>query len=347
MTALTHAARAARIVEVAERYFGRPVSSVSAPGGAGRSSLRLHFDRMDVIGTLRQDFRRTHLEAHVLRQLGELSEDLPECIGVVDNVLFQSDVGKERLGQAMARSRPSGRLDLAARAVSALFRLQSAARKTNLQTMMPHLGANDEWVAGLVGCIRVLSPFGPIPTGFDRSAACEAIAVAPSQFVKWDCRSGNAALNGLGRLRWFDFEYSGLRHGAEDFAWLIGDETLPVAPDQMVDVMIDCWDPGAGRDIGQYFEFLSIYLTFHAAQRLTLILGELECRGWLDKEHILELDDAGVHPDFLVQICGVGRYFSEQTRLTAPLAPLFEAAGESFRKSEVAAGTSRTAPLAG
>ena len=45
-----------------------------------------------------------------------------------------------------------------------------------------------------------------------------------THFVKWDCRAGNAAIGPDGCLRWFDFEYSGLRHGAEDFAWLIADE---------------------------------------------------------------------------------------------------------------------------
>lgn len=323
--------RITRIVECAEQHFGKPVVRITAPGGEGRSSFRLHLPDRDVIATLRPNFRRTHLEAHVLNSLSEHSDDVPQCLGVVGEIMFQSDVGQRRLNQDIVRHDPQTQVDLAAASVAAIFRFQNAARKTRLGETMPHLGMNDDWIGNLVHAVDALQPYsGGISRRFDRDAACEAVAKPGRQFVKWDCRSGNAAIGPDDRLRWFDFEYSGMRHGAEDFAWLIGDESWPLAPDVMVDVMIDAYDPATGDDIAEYLEYLSVYLTFHCVQRFKLIVREAKNRGWLCKEKVRKYDDAGVHPEFAAQICKVGRYFSAQSRITAPLTRNFDGAMHAF-----------------
>ncbi len=325
--------RMTRIVDAAEEHFARPVLKVTAPGGEGRSSFRLHFDNMDVIATLRPNFRRTHLEAFVLERLRTYCDDVPECLGVVGEVMFQADVGRRRLNQEIAQHDPTKQMDLAAEAVATIFRFQSAARKTDLNKMLPHLGANPGWVNGLVDGIETLDPYGSGgPQQFDRVAACERLTQPGQQFVKWDCRSGNAAIGRDEKMRWFDFEYSGMRHGAEDFAWLIGDEAWPISPENMVDVMIEQFDPDCGYDIADYLDYLSVYLTFHSTQRLKLILNETQKRGWLSKERVRKYDDAGVHPEFAAQICDVGRYFSAQSKITAPLTQSFEAAKNSFQE---------------
>lgn len=324
--------RIMRIVETAEARFGRPVQNVTAPGGGGRSSFRLHFHEGSVIATFRSDPRRTRLEAYVLRRLSERCDDVPECLGTVGDVMFQSDVGRRRLSKVITHVDPPRRNELAARAVAGLFRIQSAARQAKLAEVVPRLGTDPAWVASLVNAVDALEPFSHgISDRFDRAAACEVLGAPGSQFVKWDCRAGNAALTKDGRLRWFDFEFSGLRHGAEDFAWLIGDEAWPVAPDKMIDLVIDAFDPGCGQDIAEWLEYLSVYLTFHCAVRLRLILQEARLRGWLSKARVLEFDDAGVHPDFTAQLCRVGRYFAAQTRLTAPLTTNFDTALANFK----------------
>lgn len=324
--------RLEHIVQCAETHFGRPLERVSAPGGDGRSSFRLHFGDGDVIATLRPNFRRTHLEAYVLQRLSRYTDDVPRCLGVVGEVMFQTDVGNRRLNMEIVAHDTRGQLDLAAEAVAAIFRVQSAARKTDLGEVMPFLGANDEWVDNFVSAVDALQPYsGGISSRFDRVAAAEAIAVSGQQFVKWDCRSGNAALDGANKLRWFDFEYSGMRHGAEDFAWLIGDEAWPIAPEDMADVMIDAFDPETGHDIAAYLEYMSIYLTFHCVQRFKLIVKEAQKRGWLSRERVRKYDDAGVHPEFAAQICNVGRYYAAQSPVTAPLSRNFEAAMTAFQ----------------
>ena len=321
----------ARIVESAESHFGERVERITAPGGEGRSSFRVHFDDHSVIATLRPSFRRTHMEAFVLESLSAHCDDVPKCLGVADEILFQSDVGTRRLNQEIMRHDDAGQIDLAAQAVAAIFRFQNAARRTQLAQMMPHLGADAGWVGNFVNAVAALQPYsGGISSRFDPDAACAAIAQPGAQFVKWDCRSGNAAIGTDDRLRWFDFEYSGMRHGAEDFAWLIGDEAWPVAPEDMVDVMIDAYDAGTGHDIADYLHYMSVYITFHTVQRFRLIVKEAKRRGWLSKERVREYDDAGVHPEFAAQILKVGRYFSAQSRITAPLTRNVVAAMNAF-----------------
>lgn len=323
----------AQIVAAARAHFGQDVARVSAPGGENRSSFRLHLTDRTVIATLRPNFRRTHLEAHVLTELNQHCSDLPECLGVVGDILFQSDVGKRRLNVEIARADPPAQLDLAAEAVSAIFRIHAAARQTGLNEIMPHLGSNRDWVLNFVDAVDFLDGLGGgIPDRFDRIAAYARIDAPARQFVKWDCRSGNAAIGRDGKLRWFDFEYAGLRHGAEDLAWLIGDEAWPLAPEQMVDVVIDAFDSSCGIPLPDYLDYLSVYLTFHAVQRLKLISKEAKKRGWLSKERIRRYDDAGVHPEFAAQICRVGVYFSDQSELTAPLTANFRVAQEGFEQ---------------
>lgn len=327
-----NARRLAQIVECAEDHFGQEVLKATAPGGEGRSSFRLHMPDRTVIATLRPNFRRTHLEAHVLRNLSAHCDDVPECLGVVGEIMFQSDVGDRRLNVEIAKVNRGTRLDLAAEAVAAIFRFQSAARKTDLHKIMPHLGANRDWIDNFVDAADALEPYGGgLGTEFDRDATKSFLTRKGEQFVKWDCRSGNAAIGADGRLRWFDFEYSGLRHGAEDFAWLIGDEAWPIAPDQMVDVMIDAYDPDCGHELEDYLMYLAVYTTFHCVQRFKLIVKEAQKRGWLSKTRVRKYDDAGVHPEFAAQVCEVGRYFSAQHPLTVPLTRSFEGARDMFR----------------
>lgn len=320
-----------RIIRSAERLFDHKVDRVSTPGGEDRASYRLYLGDRKVIATLRPNFRRTHLEAFVLQRLAEHCDDAPKCLGVDGEILFQSDVGSRRLNLEIASVTPAKQADLAAQAVAAIFRLHSAGRKAGLAEALPQLGANDGWVTDFVNAIRGMADrHGGLSRQFNRHAAYEIIAATPNQFVKWDCRSGNAALDSTGQMRWFDFEYAGVRHGAEDFAWLIGDEAWPLSPESMLEILQDAFDPECGHSRADWFNFLAVYLTFHCVQRLKLIEKEAAKRGWLSKDRIRRHDDVGVHPDFARHLCGVGAFFAAQSPVTESLSRNFEAAGRSF-----------------
>lgn len=347
MTSPSNEARFERIKAAAEAMLGEKVLSITAPGGEGRASLRLHMESRDVIGTLRPNFRRTHLEAHVLTELGRHCDDVPRCLGVAGEILFQSDVGQRRLNIEIATVGTRARVDLADDAVAAIFRIHAAARQTDLHRIMPHLGANRDWISNLVNAASVLEPFGPgVSRGYDRKVAANRIAAEGRQFVKWDCRSGNAALDDTGRLRWFDFEYAGLRHGAEDFAWLIGDEAWPLDGQMMLDLVTDNFDPACGHSRDDFLAFLSAYVALHCIQRIKLVLSEAAKHGWKSKTRVRNHDDAGVHPAFLAHVAGVAAFFAARAPATAALVRNFEATAAHFRAMVAQAEADLTARTA-
>ena len=326
-------ARQTRIRKSAEALFGQRVVEISAPGGNGRASLRFHFGDTTVIGTLRPNYRRTHLEATVLRALEPHCDDVPRCLGVDREVLFQSDVGARRLNLELAAADPERRVTLVAEAIAAILRIQAAARRTDLGRVLPHLGNNPDWVWNLVQGATVLETFaGPLPARFDRVAVAERLTQPGAQFVKWDCRSGNAAIGTDGRLRWFDFEYAGLRHGAEDIAWLLGDESLPVEAATLWAITVDALGPNPPGGRAAYLDYLAVYTVFHALQRLILILDEVESRGWLSRRRVLDRDDVGVHPEMARNLCRMATHVATISPLTAMLAPHLDAAARTFQR---------------
>jgi hypothetical protein len=244
--------------------------------------------------------------------------------------LFQSDVGKNRLTIDLTHADSGRRNDLMAAAVGGLFRIQRAGRDIALQKQLPHLGINRAWIEHLVNLTRKLEKQAPLGKGFDRFALYDALAVPAKQFVKWDCRAGNAASDAIGRMRWFDFEYAGVRHGAEDFAWLIADETVPVAPDTSFQIVSEAYDPSTGQSKDEWLRYLSLYTVFQALERLRLIQFEVKERGWKTKEKVLGRDDVGMHPEFASQICRVGAWFADRDPLTRPIVRSFEALDQVF-----------------
>ena len=320
-----------RICKAAEAYFGEPVRDFSAPGGRGRASYRLTLSERSIIATLRPNFRRTHLEAFTLRNLSQHCDDTPQCLGVSGEIMFQSDVGGRRLNVEIASVDALRQIELAQEAVAAIFRVQSAGRSAKLQEALPHLGQNDLWVENFVNSIDALKEFSTgHSASVDRAGLCEMVAQPGRQFVKWDCRSGNAAVAADHRLRWFDFEYSGVRHGAEDIAWLIGDEAWPLSGPAMQEIVEQSFDPQCGHRLDHYLDYLALYLTFHCVQRLKLIVKEARNRGWLSKRRVRKYDDAGVHPEFAIHLCKTGGYFADRLSITAPIARDFEEAEQVF-----------------
>ncbi len=323
--------RIEEIVGIAERMFGEQVLKVTAPGGKSRDSYRMYLGNRSVIVTWRSRTGRAQREILVLRHLSPRCRDMPRLLGFKDNLLFQSDLGEVRLSQEVHRADPDRQADLAAEAVASIFRIQSAARSVRELDALPHLGATGAWVTVFVDApdrlARLLDRARP---GFDRAELCERLAQPPAQFTKWDCRPGNAALAGTPKVAWFDFEYSGRRHGAEDIAFLMGDEVWPVAADTMFDIVTRQFDPGCGHARDDYLEYLGLYATFHAVQRIKLVLSEVDRRGWSTQERALRYDKVGTHPLLGARLCAHAAQCADRHVLTRPLRPLLDDMSATF-----------------
>ena len=253
-----------------------------------------------------------------------------------------SNLGNRRLNLALFEAEPGLRADLAAEAVAGILRIHAAARKTTLADVLPVLGNNPQWVANLVNGTRLLKTWGgPLPATFDRHAVMRRLRETGRQVVKWDCRSGNAALGDDDRLRWFDFEYAGVRHGAEDLAWFIADESVAVPAPVLWSIVDDALPQDVPGGRADYLDYLAVFSALHSLQRLSLILDEADERGWLTVRRILERDDVGVHPAMAAHLCRVGAQAAMQSPLTAMLTGHFHAAAETFDRMIDAARASR------
>lgn len=319
------------IREAVEDILNEPVVDIKTPGGSSRASCRVVLRDRTVIATSRTNFRRTHVEARVLKHLSPVCPHVPEFIALRDNVLLQSDVGGKRLSESMYATNPERRSDLAADAVEAIFRIHVASRSALEDVKLPPLGNSNTWISALIEGAEVLDQYGEsVSDTLDTVALSEALQVEPRQFVKWDCRSGNAAVNNKGQLCWFDFEYCGRRHGAEDIAWLIGDESWPVFPQDMFDIVKTQLPTSGFGKHDDYLSYLALYTTFHALKRLDLVLDETKRRGWRSKAQIIERDDVGRNPEFGANICIVGAYCADRSDLTRPLVAPFLRAANHF-----------------
>jgi hypothetical protein len=256
----------------------------------------------------------------------------PRFLGLDGALMFQSDVGQIRLSQRIHAVAPDKRQDLAVDAVRGLFEIHRAARLTELDKVLPAVGGSPDWVRAFVAKVDQL----PLHLGFEESicdklALAEFIGMPRVQFVKWDCRAGNAAIDETLQIRWFDFEYSGLRHGAEDFAWLIADENWPMDSTEMIAIVAQEYGNNEDRSWAEYCDYLRVYSCLQAIQRLLLILGGVQRKGWVSPAEVLHYDDVGINPHMAIHLCDNAASLAQFHRLTLPLTPVFEKTAEKFR----------------
>ncbi len=315
------------------KFFGEQVVRITAPGGRSRGSFRVQLQSRSIIATYRDTRAETAYEARILAALSAHCDDVPQFLGLEEGLLFQSDVGRVRLGQMISiTAEPARRQQLADAAVAAIFRYQRAAIATDLRPTLRHLGATRDWVENAISGADVLARLSGTPAPvLDRDAAIAVMSVPPLQFLKWDCRAGNAALDDAGKLRWFDFEFAGMRHGAEDLAWLIADEVWPVSVDLMFGIVRDRYDRTQGQAIDEYLAYLSVFATFHALQRVLLIIQQVRKRGWRSRARILARDDVGLHPEIGQNICTIAADLADMQALTRPLMPLIDSVRAQFK----------------
>lgn len=313
-----------KMVRVAEAHLGERVLKVRAPGGRNRGSLLLELADRSVYVSRRESDGRTRLEADVLGALSPETDLVPQFLGIRDGLAFQSDLGSDRISLNVRKLEPDGQYDLAYRAVRSLFEIHAAARRVDLHNKTPQLGASRDWVAALVGDAHALpGHIGHQSVRFDEDAVIEFIGTPRRQFVKWDARSGNAVVDVAGTVRWFDFEYAGTRHGAEEFAWLIGDEVWPVPAETMMSVIEEAFeDPELTWPA--YRRYIEVFTVFHAVQRLNGILAGITEKGWMDFNTVLRKDKIGRNPHFVCNLARNAAWMADRNAMTAPLSRMFD-----------------------
>jgi len=320
-----------RIINGAQKHFGRPVVGYDAPGGEDRGSFRLYFDDTSIIATTRKDRWKIELESQVLSRMSLFSTDCPEFLGVCDSILFQSDLGDRRLSQEILKVEGDQRSHLAQEAVSSIFRLQSAARKASLQDAIPQGMLGPAWIKKHVDSLDVFRHLDNWNSRLlERNRLCEMLTHSNPQFVRGDCRSGNAIIRPQDTVAWFDFEDAHTGHGAEDIAYLIGDEVWPLPPEEMEEIVKDGVALESAQALDSYLNYLAIFLTFRCIQRLQLILRVVGKAGWQPLSGIYQRDRLGVNPECVKHICEVGAYYAARHSETVPIGRDFEEVVKRF-----------------
>jgi len=324
------------IVARVERFFGDRIVKMTAPGGTSRESFRVYFKDRTIIVSHRRDAARSRRERYALETLGPICEAMPDFLGATDGLVFQGDAGARRLNHAIHTCPPGGRVALADTAVAGIFAIHRAARRAGLTRALPGPEpaptADDDLIAGVGQFARYL---GQTPPPFDPAALCAGFRAEPRQFIKSDCRAGNAAFDPTGGLRWFDFEGAQIAHGPEDFAWLIADETWPLHPDAMLPLVRAHLTTDDSADVDGYMCHLEQLTVLQAIRRTRLIMREARRGGWLDRTKVLKYDKVGVDPYLGEGLCDAARSLARRHRATTPLVPLFKAAAEAFRAARV------------
>lgn len=322
----------------AETTFGQPPETIEPIPGADGASFRLSFPERTVVASLRADAMSARREADLLNRLSAVSDDVPKSLGVDGAVLFQSDVGARLLSQAVLQSGGAQRQALAEEAVASLLRMQRAAEAARLDDSPLPVQFPALTIPALRANLNTLGPYSDARyLSVEPEDLLDAFRRQPLQFSKGDARAARAALDADGKLRWFGFARAGLRHGAQDLAALIADETWPFAPDEMEGIVraaLDADEEGAGGDA---MAELSICVTLQCLRRFALLVAAAQARGWLSRTRILATADIGLHPGFMAHLCRVGAHFGAQNAVTDPIAEDFDAAQRVFEQLDATA----------
>ena len=310
------------------RLAKRTVTRISRPGGRKRDVLRVYFNSgPNWILVRRRKSHRAEREIAVLDALADHTGlRIPKRIGSLGEWSILSDLGNRRMSLHIQQTPPGQRWDVAARTITGILEFQDAANTCPAVQSLPHIDLGDSEMLHIAkGPSRTCLRYGidlPVP---DPATLLPWIGADRPTFIKGDCRAANIVLDAAGQLGWIDFEFAGLRHGCEDIAWFLCDETLPIALDGHLDDL-DTLVRQARPDVPEaYLKTLVINAALHAGARLRVIGNELIGKSWLDYAEILNDDLVGVHPTLAIKLARKGALLADQYRETRPLVDVYTA----------------------
>jgi hypothetical protein len=330
---MTHPLNPQQILQATADFFGQPVLKLTAPGGKARTSFRAYFADHTIIVSQRSDSEQARVERHVLGALAGLTSRVPQHLGSSGGLMFQSDVGPDRLNWLIHTLPPDQRPALAAQALDAIFEIHHAAAVAGLDSGLPDHSLRplpDE--DGVVAARRLAAQLQYRGPSLDPATLSPLFRAKPARFTKWDCRAGNAGLDAMGYLRWFDFEDARLAQGPEDFAFLLADETWPVNIATMLAMIEARLTPDVTTAPHEFMTYLEEFTTLQAIRRLRMIISHAKRKGWSDRTSILKFDYVGANPHMGERLSMGAADLALRNPSTAPLKPVFDMVTEVFRK---------------
>lgn len=311
----------AALVPVVERLFGAKVEQITAPGGRRRDSVRVFIGGRTLIATRRERADRRAREAAFLSRMADAGAPVPRLLAQEGAFLFQSDAGSRRLAWALESAEGTAREALVGRVFESLWRIKEAARRCGLRAAAEPVALNARWLGHFATAARdVAHGAGIAAPRVGWNALAQSLAALPTEFVKWDARPNNAALDADGQPIWFDWEHYGRRAGVEDFAFLMADEFWSPNPETSLRLFRDT-APAEGRALEP---LLVRFATVQVTARMRLVQAEWRRNGWIDAAKALRYDYIGAAPELFRRLCRHGAALAERDPLTRPLSAWFQ-----------------------
>ena len=328
-----------RLAARLDALSGRTVKTISLPGGNQRNVLRVTFhDGPSWILIKRDKDYREARERQVLDVLAAIqTKRVPRVLGVLGEWTIISDLGKNRLTHHIQRTAAADRWQIVENTAREILAFQDAANACpDIASLPPVLLSSDELSHIATGPERTCARYKldlPVPAP---DSLLPWIGAPTPRFIKGDCRAANIVMDDDGMLGWIDFEYAGLRHGSEDLAWLLCDETLAVPLDGRLDAVDALIRDARPDDPESYLKSFCINATLHAGMRLRVIHNELRKGAWLDYGNIIKDDLVGVHPELTMRLARKAGLLADQYPETRALVDIYAAIGEMVEQARTA-----------
>ena len=313
--------------EISQRLLDRIPDRLEYPGGRSRDSIRAWFGDNSLILTLREDARRTQLEALALRTFNKAGVPTPRLIAYSGNWIIQQDLGPRRLTHVYAE----GNQQMIARAVDsaleATLAAQRAATEAGFNKGLLVLGAEQSWRERLACRAREVAPLVNVEAPeLDVPAIVEQLRVREPRFVKWDGRPGNTVVRGEVDVYLIDWEYCGCRNSIDHIAWLLADEYTQL-PDEIVLSLLEKFIPrySPDWDAGEALDYFYTYAVLHGLVRLKRAFRHHQKDGWDQYERAVAVEAPGSTHSLTLAQCRKLASWSARTSFLEPLQEWFEA----------------------
>lgn len=308
------------------KTLGVALSSIEYPGGKRRGSFRLILENgQSIIASRRGEVGRAVLEERVLRYLTKHKAPVPRVLAFNGLVLFQEDVGSQRLSNALDGVNESSYTILLSKALDSLLTIHKIAENENLERYVPILGSDGRWLTSFIDRPLVLGNYLNIPPPIpDLNNIRDLLTLIDPKFIKWDARPGNAVLTDQQEVLWFDWEHCGARNRLDDLLWMLCDENTPYFPDAERNIL-DTYIPFFKDELPleQARSYCYVYGVLHSCTRLTLILSLREGKKWGNHKKILAGDNVGVTLEQAQRLCQRASDWCKHEPMIENLSPWF------------------------
>ncbi|MEM9061681.1 MAG: phosphotransferase [Pseudomonadota bacterium] len=286
------------------------IVSAEFPGGKSRSTIRLRLSNGEtVFATARRRSSHATQELKILWALRKFGAACPQVIGVEEGFFLQSDVGPQRMSQALAVATEAERFDLLSRALQSLATAQDALRDAGLADDLAEIGGSEEARLERARLPASLAEKLDVPPpDLDVSAIADRLAVLDHAAIKFDSRPANAIVGEDGAIAWIDWDRAGRRNLVDDVVCLLADEYMRHAPEtegKLLDLHLHHFS--GKRSVPQAQDYMAIAGCLHCCFRLELILKKIRETGrWSDAQKCLREDRVGSAPEFVSRLCQTG-----------------------------------------